>query len=104
MSKVTSLSGDSAAKAAEIKRLNTELSELGKKFDDAQALADMAEANRKGLEQLNKPAGGLPTPQKPATDHKPITPGMTQNPNQPKHWLTHVLAALAAIVDLFKRK
>jgi N-acetyl-anhydromuramyl-L-alanine amidase AmpD len=36
--------------------------------------------------------------------HKPITPGMTANPNQPKHWLTHVLAALAAIADLFKRK
>jgi N-acetyl-anhydromuramyl-L-alanine amidase AmpD len=37
-------------------------------------------------------------------DHKPITPGMTQNPNQPKHWLTHVLAGLAAIADLFTRK
>ena len=36
-----------------------------------------------------------PEPAKPA--HKPITPGMTQNPNQPKHWLTHVLAFLAAI-------
>lgn len=43
-------------------------------------------------------------PQRPATDHKPITPGMTQNPNQPKHWLTPVLHALAAIFDLFKRK
>ncbi len=40
----------------------------------------------------------------PKTDHKPITPGMTSNPNQPKHWLTHVLAALAAFADLFKRK
>lgn len=37
-------------------------------------------------------------------EHKPITLGMTQNPNQPKHWLTHVLNALAAIADLFTRK
>ena len=36
--------------------------------------------------------------------HKPITPGMTRNPNQPKHWLTHVLNALAYIMDLFGGK
>jgi lysozyme len=57
------------------------------------------------------PVAGAPTVQKRTDqnpikkpDQKPITPGMTQNPNQPKHWLTHVLAALAAVVDLFKRK
>jgi lysozyme len=44
-----------------------------------------------------------PEPARPIPDHKPITPGMTQNPNQPKHWLTHVLAFFAAISDLFKR-
>lgn len=37
----------------------------------------------------------------PKTDHKPITPGVTQNPNQPKHWMTGLLAFLAA---LFGRK
>jgi lysozyme len=45
-----------------------------------------------------------PVPAAPKPTHKPITPGMTQNPNQPKHWLTHVLNALAAISDLFTRK
>jgi hypothetical protein len=49
-------------------------------------------------------AGAGPTPPAVQPTHKPITPGMTQNPNQPKHWLTHVLNALAAIFDLFKRK
>ncbi len=43
-------------------------------------------------------------PQKPKTEHKAITPGMTQNPNQPKHWLTHVLNAVVSVVDLFGRK
>jgi predicted chitinase len=38
-------------------------------------------------------------PSKPV--HKPISPGMTQNPNRPKHWLTHVLNALANILDFF---
>lgn len=38
MSKVTKIDGDSAAKAAEIKRLNTELSEVGAKVD---ALAEL---------------------------------------------------------------
>lgn len=38
MSAVKSLSGDAAAKAAEIKRLNDELTEIGKKVDEAAAL------------------------------------------------------------------
>lgn len=46
---------------------------------------------------LNAPA------QKPV-EHKKIEPGMTQNPNQPKHWLTHVLNALANIMDFFGGK
>ena len=32
-------------------------------------------------------------------DHKPTEPGMTSNPNPPKHWLTPVLNFLAAIAD-----
>ena len=51
-----------------------------------------------------KPAQPAPELAKKPNAHKPITPGMTRNPNQPKHWLTHVLNALAAIFDLFKRK
>lgn len=31
--------------------------------------------------------------------HKPTEPGMTSNPNPPKHWLTPVLNFLAAIAD-----
>lgn len=48
-----------------------------------------------------------PAPQvneKPKSEHKPITPGMTQNPNQPRHWLTPILNALANFSDLFTRK
>jgi peptidoglycan LD-endopeptidase CwlK len=51
-----------------------------------------------------KPAQPAPELAKKPNDHKPITPGMTRNPNQPKHWLTHVLAFFAAISDLFTRK
>lgn len=45
-----------------------------------------------------------PTPIKPDNGHKPISPGMTANPNQPKHWLTHVLNALANFLDFFGGK
>jgi HK97 family phage major capsid protein len=48
MAKVTMLEGDTTAKAAEIKRLNTELSELGKQRD---ALADL-EGMRDGVEDV----------------------------------------------------
>jgi hypothetical protein len=47
----------------------------------------------------DKPVSGV----KPV-EHKPIEPGMTSNPNQPKHWLTHVLNALANILDYFRGK
>jgi hypothetical protein len=40
----------------------------------------------------------------PAAPHKPITPGMTSNPNQARHWLTPILNALANLSDLFTRK
>lgn len=43
-----------------------------------------------------------PVDAKPA--HKAIKPGMTSNPNQPKHWLTQVLNALANILDFFGGK
>lgn len=55
---------------------------------------------RKAERELFLKAPGAPS--KPA--HKPITPGMTQNPNQPKHWLTHVLNALANLLDFLGGK
>lgn len=62
------------------------------------------------LDRKVYPAGApltRPAPQvneKPKSEHKPISPGMTQNPNQPKHWLTSVLAFFAAIADFFGGK
>lgn len=72
MSKVTTLSGDSAAKAADIKRRNQELSDLGKQFDEASQLSDIAAKNREGLDRLSKPAPGLPTQQRPADSPAPV--------------------------------
>lgn len=50
LSKVTKLDGDTAAKAAEIKRRNTELSELGKEVGELAELAGIAEATKSGEE------------------------------------------------------
>ncbi len=53
-----------------------------------------------------QPAPSKPTPvltPKPV-EHKAIEPGMTSNPNQPKHWLTSILNFLAAIFGLFGGK
>ena len=53
---------------------------------------------------------GTPQPSKvtpvltPKVEHKKIEPGMTQNPNQPKHWLTPILNVLANIADYFGGK
>jgi lysozyme len=51
---------------------------------------------------LTRPAP--PVNEKPKREHVMPMPGMTQNPNQPKHWLTHVLNALANILDFFGGK
>ncbi len=44
MSKVTLIDGDSATKAAEIRRLNDELSDVGKQVDEAAALEDIRDS------------------------------------------------------------
>jgi HK97 family phage major capsid protein len=62
MSKVTDLTGDSAAKAAEFKRRNDELTALGKKRDELTDWAKMAETVRAEHEHSNKPAGGFVHP------------------------------------------
>lgn len=36
--------------------------------------------------------------------HKAIKPGMTSNPNQPQHWLTHVLNGFGSILNFFGGK
>ena len=56
MAKVTSIEGDSATKAAEIRRLNDELTDLGAKRDELQGIADAAEKSRKWRED---PKGGM---------------------------------------------
>ena len=52
MDKVTKLSGDSNQKAAEIRRLNTELSDVGAQRDAAAELHAMAESSRKAVSSL----------------------------------------------------
>jgi HK97 family phage major capsid protein len=66
MAKVTMLEGDTTAKAAEIKRLNTELSELGKQRDALAGLEDM----REGVEDVynaHHKTGGIEHPGKART-------------------------------------
>jgi hypothetical protein len=62
MAKVTSLDGDSAAKAAEIKRRNDELTALGIERDGLAELAGMAQKAADANTFYNKPAGGFTFP------------------------------------------
>lgn len=54
MSKVKSLSGDSAAKVAEIRKMNEELDDLGKQVDGLKAVAKAAERTKQFQEQAEK--------------------------------------------------
>jgi len=63
LSKVKSIEGDSRAKAAEIRRLNDELSEIGKEVEELQAVAAAAGNAKKIGEYLHAPAlGGIVHP------------------------------------------
>lgn len=62
MSKVTVIDGDSAAKAAEMKRRNDELTALGVKFDELRELDDMAKAAKERSQFFNAPATRQPFP------------------------------------------
>lgn len=62
MAKVTSLDGDSAAKAAEIKRRNDELTALGVERDGLADLASMAQKAADANTFYNKPANPIPFP------------------------------------------
>lgn len=60
MAKVTAIDGDSATKAAEIRRRNDELTELGKKRDELVELGQMAVLAQTEHARASKPAGAGP--------------------------------------------
>lgn len=70
LSKVTSITGTNEEKAAEFKRLNTELSDLGKERDEAQELDDARKHTQKLGEWLNDPANAMTHPSPEAGDDK----------------------------------
>jgi HK97 family phage major capsid protein len=73
LTKVTSIDGDTSAKAAEIKRRNDELTDLGVKHDELAALMKMAGDNQKAHEELSKPVAGMRFPEgsgAPASQHQ----------------------------------
>lgn len=59
LSKVASLSGDTAAKAAEIKRLNDELTAIGKEHDEWQALDRASKDARDAYRASHEPVNGI---------------------------------------------
>lgn len=62
LTKVTLLEGDTAAKAAEIRRRNDELTDLGKKRDEMAALAAAGERASAEHAHSSKPAGAMVHP------------------------------------------
>lgn len=59
LSKVTTIEGDVAAKAAEIRRRNDELTDLGKKRDELRAIEEIGKANTALEVSSRKPANGM---------------------------------------------
>lgn len=72
LSKVTVIEGDVAGKAAEIRRRNDELTDLGKKRDDMRALEDIGKANQQTDMANRRPANGMIHPGE--RDAKSINP------------------------------
>lgn len=72
LSKVTSIEGDPATKAAEIKRRNDELTALGHQRDELKALEDIGKTNRTLDVSHQRPAGGMVHPGQ--TESKSINP------------------------------
>lgn len=62
MSQVKTIEGDSAAKAAEIKRRNQEIGDIAAQLEQAEGIASIHADNQKGLAELTKPVDRLPTP------------------------------------------
>lgn len=60
MTKVTSIKGDNVAKAEDIKKRNEELTDLGKRLDEADALEAVAQGNLKRREMLDSAANRPP--------------------------------------------
>lgn len=61
MSRVTSINGDSAYKAGEIKRRNDELTALGQEYDRLALLESIGRQNETEFKRLHEPATSLPT-------------------------------------------
>jgi HK97 family phage major capsid protein len=61
MSRVTLINGDSAYKAGEIRRLNEELTALGRERDRLALLAEIGRNNEHEFKRLHEPATQLPT-------------------------------------------
>lgn len=62
LSKVTSISGDNSEKAAEIKRLNDKMAEVGKEVDDDLALQEAAQRTKELGEELKTPVNPMRHP------------------------------------------
>lgn len=75
LSKVTVIDGDVAAKAAEIRRRNDELTDLGKQRDDLRAIEEIGKSNRALDVSSRKPAGGMVHP---GGEQKSINPQREQ--------------------------
>jgi HK97 family phage major capsid protein len=77
MSQVKSLEGDGRQKAAEIRRLNEEMSATGKELEDQLAIEGAGKAVKDLGDRLNKPAGGMVHPSAGGSDGQSRQPVKT---------------------------
>lgn len=92
MAKVTRIDGDSAQKAAEIKRRNDELTALGRERDTLTELAKGAQQAAALYDSVSKPASGLPAPSgAPAgADHAAAQKSLEQRIRESAGYKAHV--------------